>query len=401
MGASHYKVVDSSPKVNVNDSVVETRSSTPKEIKKEISNESEVLQQQVKIKDNHFQTEEKIPKKKLSLQNVFSYEIVEPTNSLIKAARDILLHENENDENLAQEKQFPKITHEIGEPANLVIEGACEILANENETTKNSQKEIQPLPTSEMLEPTTSILEPANEILADENETNKTPEQIDPSEITNVMFESKAPVSEPCNEILAHDENEDTKTPEQIDPSEITCVIPELKSTKPSVKSKKTLATKGLFISIMEQDSEVVPYGNEDTKSLSPRDIHPSEITRITPTGCENFPLERRQQVAHYLFDNPAKVEKYLEAFSLADKPMDREKVQVLFHALVCLYIRKMENSKELLMSETTAAFGEEFSDILFDLYELDDINKEEVLAFIIGPCFKSIYDAAAGNEAS
>jgi len=91
------------------------------------------------------------------------------------------------------------------------------------------------------------------------------------------------------------------------------------------------------------------------------------------------FDQHRKAKFAIYVtsLDNK-KLENFLLRFEFATEPMDKNKVELLFHALICLYLRKVEKKENLPKDDATRAFCEELSGELFRHYN----QKPQIKAF-------------------
>jgi len=82
------------------------------------------------------------------------------------------------------------------------------------------------------------------------------------------------------------------------------------------------------------------------------------------------FTGDRKKSFAKYISDlDTDKTENFLMRFEFASQPMGTKEVQLLFHALICLYLRKMEKERKLPRDEQTKPFCEELSTHLFAAY--------------------------------
>jgi len=90
------------------------------------------------------------------------------------------------------------------------------------------------------------------------------------------------------------------------------------------------------------------------------------------------FDARRKLKFAAYVtqLDNK-KLENFLLRFEFASEAMDKNKVELLFHALICLYLRKVEKKEHLPKDDATKKFCEELSKELFEKYD----NKPSIRA--------------------
>jgi len=79
------------------------------------------------------------------------------------------------------------------------------------------------------------------------------------------------------------------------------------------------------------------------------------------------FDKHRKAKFAIYVTSlEIKKLENFLMRFEFATEPMDKNKVELLFHALICLYLRKVEKKENLPKDDATREFCEELSSELF-----------------------------------
>lgn len=98
-----------------------------------------------------------------------------------------------------------------------------------------------------------------------------------------------------------------------------------------------------------------------------------NDVGGETNEDTETFQLEpvRKQAFADYISElNSEKIENFLTRFEFAANPMGPKEVQLLFHALICLYLRKMEKERKLPRDEQTKPFCEELSNHLFEYHK-------------------------------
>jgi len=124
-----------------------------------------------------------------------------------------------------------------------------------------------------------------------------------------------------------------------------------------------------------EDKPEPLPPGQQ-SKQLSQNHNAPAGQTdrnrgaSNTPSEPIIFTADRKQSFAKYISDlDTEKTENFLMRFEFASQPMGTKEVQLLFHALICLYLRKMEKERKLPRDEQTKPFCEELSTHLFAAY--------------------------------
>merc|ERR1719461_1401934 len=85
------------------------------------------------------------------------------------------------------------------------------------------------------------------------------------------------------------------------------------------------------------------------------------------PGATLNFDPDSKLRFAKYITDiEQAKLLNFLLRFEFATEEMDEDKITLLFHALICLYLRKVEKEKELPKDEQTKPFCQELTDSIF-----------------------------------
>jgi len=87
-------------------------------------------------------------------------------------------------------------------------------------------------------------------------------------------------------------------------------------------------------------------------------------------TKCVFAPRRKLKFAAYVTQLDNKKLENFLLRFEFASEPMDKNKVELLFHALICLYLRKVEKKEHLPKDDATKEFCEELSRELFKTFE-------------------------------
>merc|ERR1712062_61943 len=91
-----------------------------------------------------------------------------------------------------------------------------------------------------------------------------------------------------------------------------------------------------------------------------------------------DFSEKRKIRFAAYVTQlDQRKLENFLMRFEFASVPMDKNKIELLFHALICLFLRKVEKLQTLPKDEATKDFCEELSGHVFGYF---DGGKEDKL---------------------
>lgn len=209
---------------------------------------------------------------------------------------------------------------------------------------------------------------PVPEIQATKEETNPVKEE----------------VQEKKDEIKEHSQKEEIETKKHV-AEEIVQPRPEENKIKEAEPGE---------VGESEQQAEAHQPSNtvDDSKTYERNDDNDGGEQQSE----EEFSKKRKAKFASYVGHlKSEKLQKFLEKFEFASKPMSKKQVTLLFHALICLYLRKAEKIQELPPDESTKQFCGELSANFFDDHELgeeDKVQIEKLISWISKKELKKLY---------